>query len=157
MTKKEIKEFTDIVMGAELVEAKHEFPFRKGKLTYHFCYKDENREFKFSAETESEDEARKNCLNAILAKARAFEPKKNWPKRILDAPGLSSQRYLMIRRMVEIAEELKKKIKLNQGSMRVYFVVTEKTEYVHFDNIISAIDFAIKIGKKAKDVEYVTV
>ena len=155
MTKKDIKEFTDIVMNAELVEAKHEFPFRKGKLTYHFCYKDESREFKFEAEAESEEEARKECLCRILYKAKRNVPRLSWPKKVLDETSLWHQESIARKRMREIAEPLKKKGE--NCSELFYFAISPKNEYLMFDTMGDAIEYSHSIGKTKTNAFCVSV
>ena len=155
MTKKEIQELTDIVMKAELIEAKKEFPFRKNIQTYHFCFKNGNGEFKFSMEAESEDEARKYSLSCILSKAKKNAPMNSWPKRVLDEPSLWHQKYLARERMREIAKPFKKKGE--NYSEPFYFAISPKNEYIMFDTMDDAIEYSRSIGKTKTNAYSVSV
>lgn len=131
------------------------------KHEYWFIRKTDTQNFQFSIDGDTEEEARKLALEKFVAKYRAMEPKKNWSKKVLDEPGLKSQQRIIELRtrnkMLEIANERKKEIKFTQYGLRVYFVVTKDAECFPFDSISEARAFALKIGKKFKEIDYVTV
>lgn len=145
MTNNEIKELTDIIMKADVYEVLDE---GLKEHRYLFRYKTDTKDFQFSYDADTEEEARKLALNFFISRFRAMEPKKNWSKRILDEPSTKNQRRLIRLKMKQIAEPFKR-IKYCEN---FWFVISPQGDYVMKKTMLSAIKYAESIGKNQKDV-----
>ena len=154
MTKSEIKEITDIIMKADVYRVLDGGHIDKSKKhEYLFVNSTGTRHYEFAIDADTLEEAKKSALYNFIAKFRAMEPKKNWPKKVLDEPGLKSQNRLIERKMMQIAKPFKK----YKFSECFWFVISPQGEYVMKTTILSAIEYAESIGKKRKDVWSVRV
>lgn len=92
MTKKEIKELTDMVMKAEAKEVNIDY-YLSG---VEFTYSDGNFKFSFLVRQHNDvNEAREAFLKELIRRTRASEPKKNIPKKELDLFPTQTQKHLM--------------------------------------------------------------
>lgn len=154
MTKKEIKEITDIIMKADVYKVSDGGYLDKSKKhEYRFTYKTDTQSFEFAYDADTVEEARKSALDFFIAKFRAMEPKKKWSKRALDEHSLKNQNRMAYRKMEQIARSFKKSMYRED----FWFVISPQGEYVMKTTILSAIEYAESIGKKRKDVWEVSV